>query len=171
MIKNLIRLAYLKPELRQEILGRTASSRVGRVEYDLGSIKEHIFDRIQSAVEASTKEPWLEVWDNDPKLDVGVDEDGNVYANIRVAITSFKRTPKLDVVERAVLRAVKKIPGGYVGSQYPKDDPDHGIELVILTTRCTSPSKSPRSSQVSRPRRTPRPSAPTAGVSSARHRR
>lgn len=150
--ESLIRLAYLKPELRQEILGRTASSRVlpqaalkarvDRVEYDLGSIKEHIFDRIQSAVEASTKERWLKVWDYDSSPDVGVDEDGNVYTNIRVAITSFSRTPKLDVVERAVLRAVKKIPGGYVGSLYPKEDPDHGIELkvdeeVYLTVKVT----------------------------------
>ncbi len=150
--ESLIRLAYLKPDLRREILGRTASSkvipqtamqaRVGRVESDLGSIKEHIFDRIQTSVEASTKEHWLKVWDYDSSPDVGVDADGNVYANIRVAITSFARTPKLDVVERAILRAVKKIPGGYVGSLYPKEDPDHGIELkvddeVYLTVKVT----------------------------------
>lgn len=150
--ESLIRLAYLKPELRREILGRSSSGglmpqislqdRRDNLGTNLRFIKEHVFDRIQAAVEASTREPWLVVWDYDPRPDVGVDEDGNVYANIRVAITSFARTPKLDVVERAVLRAVKKIPGGYVGSMYPKDDPEHGIELkvdeeVYLTVKVT----------------------------------
>lgn len=150
--ESLIHLAYLKPDLRQGILGRTASSvvvpqadmqaRVDRVKYDLRFIKEYLFKRIQSAVETSTRESWLEVWDSNTRPDVGADEDGNVYANIRIAITSFARTPKLDVVERAVLRTIKKIPGGYVGSLYPKDDPDHGIVLkvddeVYLTVKVT----------------------------------
>lgn len=104
-------------------------------------IKRDLFERVRKAVEAASRESWLDVWDYDPRDDSGVDTEGIAYFNVNIAISKFKNAPKISVVQNAVQRALKKIEGKYTGTVNPAetalDDEDEDFITVYVTAKIT----------------------------------